>query len=396
VTTGHPELIAAISSEIARNGPIPFVRFMELALYHPQFGYYMRQPDGADHERIGWSGDFYTSSDVHPILGRAIAAQARQMDELLGCPTPFTIVEMGAGKGLLARDCLAAIDAEQDDFASRVRYVLIEQSPAMRELQRQHLVPWFHKPGLVTWVEGLEGLAPQSVTGLFFSNELIDAFPVHRIQVIGGQTEELHVDYRERCLMDCFKPLSTAALAQYVQRLNATWPEGYRTEVNLLAMNWMEQVARRMDRGFVLTIDYGHTAQDLYGPERKDGTFLCYFQQRTNDDPFIRVGEQDMTAHVDFSSLASVGVTQGLQVTGFTNQMSFLMGLGVEEMIEKLEPETPTFSAAIHLLKPDGMGSTFKVLVQHKGISRPELDGLKFKPFFGSALARNESNALTS
>ncbi len=159
MTTGHPELIAAISSEIIRNGPIPFVRFMELALYHPQFGYYMRQPDGADHERIGWSGDFYTSSDVHPILGRAIAAQARQMDELLGCPTPFTIVEVGAGKGLLARDCLAAIHAEQDDFASRVRYVLIERSPAMREQQRQNLALWLSKPGLVTWVEGLDGLA---------------------------------------------------------------------------------------------------------------------------------------------------------------------------------------------------------------------------------------------
>ena len=386
MTTGHPELIAAISSEIIRNGPIPFVRFMELALYHPQFGYYMRQPDGADHERIGWSGDFYTSSDVHPILGRAIAAQARQMDELLGCPTPFTIVEVGAGKGLLARDCLAAIHAEQDDFASRVRYVLIERSPVMREQQRQNLALWFSKPGLVTWVEGLDGLAPQSVTGLLFSNELIDAFPVHRIQVKAGRTEELCVDYRDGRFVDCFKPLSTTALNQYLQQLNATWPEDYRTEVNLLAMDWMEQVARRMDRGFVLTIDYGHTAQDLYGPERKDGTFLCYFQQRTNDDPFIRVGEQDMTAHVDFSSLAAVGETQGLHVTGFTNQMSFLMGLGVEEMIGKLEPESPAFRAAIHLLKPNGMGSTFKVLVQHKGISRPELDGLKFKPFFGSAL----------
>ena len=170
---------------------------MELALYHPQFGYYMRQPDGADHERIGWSGDFYTSSDVHPILGRALAAQARQMDELLGRPTPFTIVEMGAGKGLLARDCLAAIHAEQDDFASRVRYVLIERSPAMRELQRQNLAPWLSKPGLVTWVEDLDGLAPQSVTGLFFSNELIDAFPVHRVQVTAGRTEELYVDYRD-------------------------------------------------------------------------------------------------------------------------------------------------------------------------------------------------------
>ncbi len=392
--TGHPELIAAISSEIIKAGPIPFVRFMELALYHPQYGYYMRQPNGADHERIGWSGDFYTSADVHPILGRAIAAQARQMDKLLGFPTPFTIVEMGAGKGLFARDCLAAIYAEQDDFASRVRYVLIERSPAMRELQRQNLAPWLNKPGLVTWVEGLDGLAPQSVIGLFFSNELIDAFPVHRVQVKTGRTEELYVDYREGRFVDCLRPLSSAALTHYLQHLNATWPEGYRTEVNLLAMDWMEQVARRMDRGFVMTIDYGHTAEDLYRPERRDGTFLCYFQQQTNEDPFLHVGEQDMTAHVDFSSLASVGKAQGLDVTGFTNQMSFLMGLGIEEMIGTLELESPEFRAAIHLLKPDGMGSTFKVLVQHKGISCPELDGLKFKPFFGTALARNESKVL--
>ena len=387
MTTGHPELVAAISSEIVRNGPIPFVRFMELALYHPQYGYYMRQPDGADHERIGWSGDFYTSSDVYPILGRALASQARQMDELVGCPTPFTIVEMGAGKGLLAQDCLAAIYAEQDDFASRVRYVLIERSPAMQALQRQHLAPWLHEPGIVTWIEGLDALAPQSVTGLFFSNELVDAFPVHRIQVTAGQTEELCVDYRDGRFGECLAPLSTTALAQYLQRLHTTWPEGYRTEVNLQAMDWMEQVAQRIDRGFVVTIDYGHTAHDLYGPERKNGTFLCYFQQLTNEDPFNRIGEQDMTAHVDFSSLAATGEEQGLHVTGFTNQMSFLMGLGVEEMIGELEPESQEFQAAIHLLKPDGMGRTFKVLVQHKGMNHPQLDGLKFKPFFGSALA---------
>jgi SAM-dependent MidA family methyltransferase len=387
VTNGYPELVAAISSEITRNGPIPFVRFMELALYHPLHGYYMRQSDGVEHERIGWSGDFYTSSDVHPILGRAIAGQARQMDEVLGCPAPFTIVEMGAGKGLLARDCLASIHEDQDDFASRVRYVLIERSPVMRNLQRQNLAPWLRTPGLVTWIDSLDGLSPQGVTGLLFSNELIDAFPVHRVQVKDGRTEELYVDYRDGRFVECLKPLSTAELAHYLQRLNTVLPEGYRTEVNLLAMDWMEQVGRRMDRGFVLTVDYGHTAQDLYGSDRKDGTFLCYFGQQANDDPFIRVGEQDMTAHVDFSSLASVGETQGLYVTGFTNQMSFLMGLGAEEMIGRLEPESPAFRAAIHLLKPNGMGSIFKVLVQHKGIGRPQLDGLKFKPFFGSALA---------
>jgi len=391
VTTGHPELIAAISAEISRNGPIPFVRFMELALYHPQFGYYMREPDSLDHERIGWSGDFYTSSDVYPILGRALARQARQMDEFTGRSTPFTIVEMGAGKGLLARDCLAEIHEQGESFASRVRYVLIERSPAMRALQRRHLAPWLSKPGLVAWIEDLEGLAPESVTGLFLSNELVDAFPVHRIQVTAGQTEELYVDCREGRFVECLMPLSTARLAQYLQRLGTPWPEGYRTEVNLQAMDWMEQVAQRIERGFVVTIDYGHTAQDLYGPERKNGTFLCYSQQLTNEDPFMRIGEQDMTAHVDFSCLASVGEEQGLHVTGFTNQMSFLMGLGVEEMIGALEPESRELRAAIHLLKPDGMGSTFKVLIQHKGIGQPELDGLKFKPFFGSALTAHSA-----
>lgn len=257
----------------------------------------------------------------------------------------------------------------------------------MQELQRQNLAPWLSKPGVVTWMDGLDRLAPQSVTGLLFSNELIDAFPVHRVQVKDGRTEELCVDYQDGRFVECVKPLSTAALAHHLQRLNTVWPEGYRTEVNLLAMDWMEQVSRRMDRGFVLTVDYGHTAQDLYGSDRKDGTLLCYFRQQANDEPFIRVGEQDMTAHVDFSSLAVVGETHGLQVTGFTNQMSFLMGLGVEQMIEKLEPDSSEFRAAIHLLKPNGMGSIFKVLIQHKGISRPELDGLKFKPFFSSALA---------
>jgi SAM-dependent MidA family methyltransferase len=396
VRTGHPELVDAIAAEITASGPIPFVRFMELALYHPQYGYYMRQLDSADHERIGWSGDFYTSSDLYPILGRALAVQARQMDELMGRPTPFMIVEMGAGKGLLARDCLAAIHAAQDDFASRIRYVLIERSPVMRELQRQNLDSWLNIPGLITWMEGLDGLAPQSVTGLFFSNELVDAFPVHRVQVTAKGTEELYVDYQDGRFVGCVRPLSTALLARYLQRLPTAWTNGYRTEVNLQARDWMEQVAQKMDHGFVITIDYGHTAQDLYGPERKDGTFLCYFQQLTNEDPFTRVGEQDMTAHVDFSSLAVVGEEQGLHVTGFTNQMSFLMGLGVEEMIEGLETESQEFQAALHLLKPNGMGSTFKVLVQHKGMSHPKLDGLKFKPFFGSALARNESNVLTS
>ena len=176
----------------------------------------------------------------------------------------------------------------------------------------------------------------------------------------------------------------------YLDRLNLTLPEGYRAEINLLAQGWMQRVAQTLDRGVVLTIDYGHTAQDLYGPDRPHGTFLCYYHQMASENPFERIGLQDMTSHVDFTSLATVGLEAGLSVTGFTNQMSFLIGLGIEDIIAQLEPDSPEFRAAIHLLKPDGMGRTFKILVQHKGIEAPVLEGLTFTPFFGSALIVNQ------
>ena len=382
---GHPELVAAIASEIAVSGPIPFVRFMDLALYHPQFGYYMRPPaDGSP--RIGWSGDFYTSADVHPILGQAIAKQARQIDGLLGNPDPMTIVEMGPGKGLLAKHILSACQADAGSFKNRLRYILVERSPAMREWQRRHLNSFVNQPHLLTWVDSLDELGPESVTGLVLSNELIDAMPVHRIQLRHGQIEELYVDYRDGQFVECVRPPSSHLLSHRVKDITTGWPEGYRAEMNLQALDWMKHVGRSLQRGVVLTIDYGHTAQDLYRPDRKNGTFLCYCRHSVNDDPYVRVGEQDMTAHVDFSSLAEAGEAHGLSVTGFTNQVSFLMGLGVEQMIGDLEPESPAFHAALHLLKPNGMGGTFKVLVQHKGIEPPRLDGLTFKPFFGSAL----------
>jgi SAM-dependent MidA family methyltransferase len=385
VSTGHPELVAAIASEIAASGPIPFVRFMELALYHPQFGYYMRSPE-LPQERIGWRGDFYTSSDVHPVLGQALAKQAEQMYRLLGQPHPFTIVEMGPGKGLLANQILATCEHRYRSFFQHLRYVLVDRSPAMRELQRRNLAPWLDRAALLTWVDDLANVAPQGLTGLFFSNELVDSFPVHRVQVTAQGIEELWVDYRDGRFVECLRPLSSDTLAHRLRRVGADWPEGYRTEINLRASEWMKHVAQHLDRGFVLTIDYGHTAQDLYRSDRKHGTFLCYFRQSIREDPFRRVGEQDMTAHVDFSSLVETGEGHKLQTTGFTNQMSFLMGLGVEQMIAESEQDSPQFKAAIHLLRPNGMGTTFKVLVQHKGIQQPELDGLRYKPFFGSAL----------
>jgi SAM-dependent MidA family methyltransferase len=385
MSAGHPELVAAIASEVTASGPIPFARFMELALYHPQFGYYMRSSEPAA-ERIGWKGDFYTSSDVHPILGNALARQAEQMDRLLGQPTPFTLVEMGPGKGLLARHLLSTCQRDYPSLFNRLRYVLIERSPAMREAQHINLAPWLDRPDLLTWVDNLTHLPSHSLNGLFLSNELVDSFPVHRIQMTAQGIQELWVDYREGRFVECLKPLSSDRLAAHLRLIGSDWAEGYRTEVNLHALDWMAQVAQCLARGFVLTIDYGHTAQDLYSIDRKRGTFLCYRQHTVHEDPFLHVGQQDMTAHVDFSSLATAGEEQGLRTTGFTNQMSFLMGLGIEQMLTGLSQDSPALTAAIQLLRPNGMGTTFKVLVQHKAVPNPKLDGLQYQPFFRSIL----------
>ena len=396
---GHPGTVSAIADDIRASGPITFARFMELALYHPQSGYYTRATDSNGHAQaavdsdaehlIGWSGDYYTTPDVHPIFSQALARQLNQIDTVVGQRDPFTIVEMGPGKGLLARDLLKACERQFPNLFARLRYVLIERSPAMRDAQRRHLAPWIAS-GRVSWQDDLRALPAGSVTGVCLSNELVDAFPVHRITIVEGQPKELYIDWRDGRFVEQTGELSSPELAHYLNRLTTlgiTLPDGYVTEINLNAVAWMKGVARVLSRGVAITIDYGHTAQDLYGPDRARGTLLCYTKHRASDNPYVRVGQQDITAHVDFTALAAAGEEAGLHVTGFTNQMSFLMGLGAEELFASIEPDSPELHGAIRLLRPDGMGRTFKILIQHKGMAEPALDGLKFKPFLESALA---------
>ena len=389
VSLGDPQLLREITGEIQRTGPITFARFMELALYHPLHGYYMRGREDDAGEPIGWSGDFYTSSDLHPALAQSLARQVRQIDELLGCPDRFTVLEMGAGKGLLARDFLADCEVNAEPFFARLHYVIIERSLVMKARQRRQLAPWMASAGRVSWLNGLEGLATGGLVGVALSNELVDAFPVHRIRVDQGEAEEVFVDYEGGRFCERLRPVSNPELLQYLDRLTrmgVKLADGYTTEMNLHAMVWMREVARILGHGVVITIDYGHTAPDLYAPERGNGTLLCYHQHRLSEHPYVRVGCQDMTAHVDFSALAAVGQESGLHVTGFTNQMSFLIGLGLEDKLASLEPGSSEFESMVRLLRPEGMGRTFKVLVQHKGLDQPELDGLRFKPFFESSL----------
>lgn len=371
-----------------------FARFMELALYHPVHGYYTSREHAA--ERIGFFGDYYTSPDVHPVLAQTLARQIHQMDGLLGRPDPFTVIEMGPGKGQLALDVLTACrkisESASDRFFDRLQYILIERSPRLQAAQR-HLLGSVHAG--VTWLESLGALDPGSVTGVLLSNELVDAFPVHRIRVEQDTVKEIYVEARDGRFHETLGPLSTPKLTAYLDRLRdcgVSLQEGQTAEINLDAIVWMHEVARVLGRGYVITIDYGHTAQDLFGPDRRRGTLLGYSQQMTSENPYERVGLQDLTAHVDFSALATAGKQGGLQVTGFTNQMSFLIGLGVEQMLDSLEPGSAEFQSIVQLLRPDGMGRTFKILFQHKGVPNPDLDGLRYRPFFGSALAAGVRN----
>ena len=380
---GHPGLVGKLVARITQDGPLSFADFMEAALYDPEFGYYMTPGP-----RIGREGDYYTSLDVHPIFAELIGRQVAQTAEILFSDNEFTIVEMGAGKGLLARHLLDSYRRAHPALLSRIRYVLVERSPAMIAAQQQHLRPLLDAGVSISWTQDLSAFPAGSTNGVFLSNELVDAFPVHRVVMRPLGLREIFVGWDGDRFLEIEASPFSPALQHYFERIGVGLEVGQRAEVNLRALDWMRQAGTILRRGFVLTIDYGHSAADLYATTRKAGTLLCYHRHRVSDSPYVRVGQQDMTAHVDFTSLALAGRDTGLEVTGFTNQLHFLMGLGIESAFAGLDPESPESVAMRNLLKPDGMGATYKVLVQHKGMPAPRLDGLQSRPFFLDALQR--------
>ena len=378
---GHPELVQKLIARIERDGPITFADFMETALYDPEFGYYNLEA------RIGAGGDYWTSPEVHSVFADLLGRQLAQAAEQIAPRGPFTLIEMGAGPGTFATQLMQAFRREHLALLDRLEYIIIERSPGMVQRQQEHLGPSRHAGISIRWLPDLAALPEGTITGAIFSNELIDAFPIHRVVKRPLGLREIFVGWSSsHGFTEIEAPPFAPALEHYFQRLGIRLEDGQRADVNLEALGWMRQVAACLRRGIVLTIDYGHTAADLYAPLRKDGTLLCYYRQTVSDSPYIRIGQQDMTAHVDFTSLALTGQESGLTVTGFTSQLHFLMGLGIESAFESIDPESTESEFMRRLLRPGGMGSTFKVLVQHKGMPAPALDGLKSRPFFLDAL----------
>ena len=372
------ELRRFILGQIEKRGSIPFSQFMEWCLYHPEYGYY--QTKGT---RIGKQGDYFTSPSVSPLFGHLIGKQLFQMATFLG-EGDFDVVEMGAGSGFLCEDILYWAKKNSPDFYQRLHYHLIEIAPPSSQEQREKLAEEERKGKIFRTDSKKFRDGEIRIQGCFLSNELVDAFPVHRVILDQGKLKELYVTQREGQFEERWNEPSDPRISDYFQSMNVTLQEGQKAEVNLRALEWMENVARCLERGFVLTIDYGYLAEELYAPYRREGTLLCYFQHQVSDNPYERLGEQDITSHVNFTGLIQKGEEVGLRFAGLVPQYRFLIGLGILEQMETLGNQVSELEglklrlSLKHLIEPEmGMGEVFKVLIQYKGVDQPSLNGLK-------------------
>jgi len=373
-----------IRAEIRAAGPMRFDRFMELALYHPGSGYYAKLGGPSP---IGRSGDFFTSVSVGPLFGSLLGRQFFQMWQLLGKPNPFWIVEQGAHDGQLACDILEwcrAQSPEEPDFFDAIRYGIVQSSGAASIHQK--CGPEAALVSRMTWFENLAALAAEKPVGVFFSNELVDAFPVRSVTHRSGQWLEQHVEIKAETLRWTDRPIGDAELAGAIEALALPSIEGYATEINLRARRWIAEVGRAMHRGYVLTIDYGYPASLYYAPHRSGGTLTAFVKHHSIDDVLAEPGMRDITAHVDFTALAQAGEKAGLTTLGLLDQQRFLMGVAHDELsgaggpLVKIQENLGAWNTLTH---PEHLGADFFALLQAKD-APANLDGLRFGPADGS------------
>jgi SAM-dependent MidA family methyltransferase len=372
VTTASTPLATIIRDEIAASGPITFARYMELALYHSEFGYYR-----SVRRRPGRSGDFITSPELHPFFGLTIGRHLAWWWDRLGRPKPVTVVEYGSGIGGLAYDTIAGMIDTEPDLRDVLRYRLNE----VNSHRLAEALAAMDESGLGDIVAADDG-AP--VTGVVLANEVADAFPVHRLHWTGIGFEEIRVNWRENeGFVDVPGPLSPemsawdpeATLAREGLALESL-PDGARLEVSPGAAAWMAEVADRIERGYVLLIDYGYPAAELYADHRLAGLLRVYDQHTVSDNPYGAPGEQDITAHVDFSALIAAGKSRGLDLVGLTTQADFLADAGLGDFLVSLQQEPDVAveeyyraqAAVFRLIDPGGLGR-FRVLGMARGVA---------------------------
>jgi SAM-dependent MidA family methyltransferase len=371
--TENAALKEAIAARIEREGGITFRDFMEMALYEPSLGYYE-----SGRETVGRGGDYLTSPEVSQVFGAIVGRQLLEMWEANGKPGRFQVVEAGAGTGQLCHDLMHWASRSAPALAGSIDYVLVERSKGMIVRQKRLLAD-DRLSDSVRWSDGL----PAGVEGCILSNELLDAMPVHRVALDQGRLREVFVAWDGTAFVEELRQLSTPRIEEYFNRLGLLSAEGCRAEVNVLAPDWVRDAAKALDRGFLMTFDYGYEAEELYAPWRTDGTLLCFYRHNPSNDPYARIGRQDMTSHVDFTAVRRAGEECGLSTLGLVPQSDFLVSLGILEALappDEGEPSIEEYAArrraVTELIDPAGLGRV-RVLVQAKGVEDVDLTGLR-------------------
>lgn len=353
------EVAAAIHAEIAHAGGwIPFSRYMEIALYAPGLGYY-----AAGLQKFGAGGDFVTAPEISPLFGQTLARQVSQVLRLVG----GDVLELGAGTGRLAVDILKEL-LRLDVLPGKYR--ILEVSAHLRDVQKS-MVARELPANIAERFEWLDAL-PSQFNGCVLGNEVLDALPVEVVARQSAGMYERGVTWKDGRFLWQESPMRSALLESMPGEL----PVGMTTEVCPAASALIASLSERLERGAMLFIDYGFPRHEYYHPQREGGTLMCHYQHHAHDDPFLYPGLQDITAHVDFTSVAESAVAHGLQVAGYTTQAQFLINAGITEILSRTSPNDlaaylPRAAEAQKLLSPAEMGELFKVIALTKGRAEP-------------------------
>jgi SAM-dependent MidA family methyltransferase len=364
-----PEVEAAVRGALrARGGRITFAEFMQVCLYLPDHGYYAGFGPRSSEGARAPAADYFTSVDLHPAFGRLLAREAaHHLDRAgEGRAGPLWVVELGAGRGLLARDVLQALALERGDLARRVRYLIVEPNLGWLEVQRRALLPEFE--GVVSWVRGAGVRLPlRRVVGAFLSNELFDALPFHVVEG-GPEVREVFIEEGEGgALREALGPVQDPRVSKRLELEGITLERGQRAEVGLEAAALGEAMAEALAKGGLIAVDYGDEAEALYDPQlRPQGTLRAFFRHRLNDEPLARMGAQDLTAHVDFTALAAAVARGGAAVRRLERQSDFLARHGLDAVRAKLESDQPGLPREVYVRHRRAL----EALVDPKGLGR--------------------------
>lgn len=360
------KLVLQLQQEIARDGPMPFSRYMDRVLYTPELGYYC-----SDTSKFGGTGDFLTAPEISPLFGRCLA---RLITAVLRELNADEVIEVGAGSGVMATDLLEAL--EKGGRPVR-RYTIVEPSPALRQAQEDTLAA--RAPALAERVSWRDRLPTSGFRGVILANEVLDAMPASRFRIMQDGVQEWHVGWESEqlawMLAGPADPLLEQTVAAIQRDLDEPLPQGYDSEVNLRHTPWVQALEQRLSAGLILLIDYGYGRREYYHPQRNTGTLVCYYRHRAHDNPLLFPGLQDLSVHVDFTTIAEAAAAAGLEIAGFTNQASFLLSTGLTEFLAEASTDCAEYYIGVRqakqLILPGEMGELIKVMALTRGLSGP-------------------------